>query len=123
MEKYGAASPLMTTPLAVELRTRNQSARRFAVLLPNYNFSNGYSTVIIRVLSIDDNNLMILAIATYSFPTLERRVFTDPELVPFEPPERPLGLLGLPTLLRNYIESVPRSAYEQSVTHIPDTPV
>jgi hypothetical protein len=108
----------MTTPLAVELRTRNQSARRFAVLLPNYNFSNGYSTVIIRVLSIDDNNLMILAIATYSFRTLERRVFTDPELVPFEPPERPLGLLGLPTLLRNYIETVPRSAYEQSVTQI-----
>jgi cytochrome P450 len=87
-------------------------------LLPNYNFSNGYNTVIIRVLSIDDNNLMILAIATYSFRTLERRVFTDPELVPFEPPERPLGLLGLPTLLRNYIETVPRSAYEQSVTQI-----
>jgi cytochrome P450 len=45
-------------------------------------------------------------------------VFTDPDLVPFEPPERPLGLLGLPTLLRNYIETVPRSAYEQSVTQI-----
>jgi cytochrome P450 len=45
-------------------------------------------------------------------------LFTDPDLVPFEPPERPLGLLGLPTLLRNYIETVPRSAYEQSVTQI-----
>jgi hypothetical protein len=45
-------------------------------------------------------------------------VFTDPDLVPFEPPERPQGLLGLPTLLRNYIETVPRSAYEQSVTQI-----
>jgi cytochrome P450 len=45
-------------------------------------------------------------------------VFTDPDFVPFEPPERPLGLLGLRTLLRNYIETVPRSAYEQSVTRI-----
>jgi cytochrome P450 len=47
-----------------------------------------------------------------------RCVFTDPDFVPFEPPERPLGLLGLRTLLRNYIETVPRSAYEQSVTRI-----
>jgi cytochrome P450 len=46
------------------------------------------------------------------------RVFTDPDFVPFEPPERPLGLLGLRTLLRNYIETIPRSAYEQGVTRI-----
>lgn len=45
-------------------------------------------------------------------------MFTDPDFVPFEPPERPLGLLGLRTLLRNYIETIPRSAYEQSVTRI-----
>ncbi|MGA8177651.1 MAG: cytochrome P450 [Pseudolabrys sp.] len=44
-------------------------------------------------------------------------VYTDPDLVPFEPPARPLGLLGLPTLMRNYIETVPRSAYDQNVTH------
>jgi cytochrome P450 len=45
-------------------------------------------------------------------------VFKDPDFVPFEPPERPLGLLGVPTLLRNYIETVPRSAYEQSVISV-----
>ena len=45
-------------------------------------------------------------------------MFTDPDFVPFEPPERPLGLLGLRTLLRNYIETIPRPAYEQSVTRI-----
>jgi cytochrome P450 len=45
-------------------------------------------------------------------------VFTDPDFVPFEPPERPLGLLGVRTLLRNYVETVPRSAYEQGVTRI-----
>jgi len=44
-------------------------------------------------------------------------VYRDPDLVPFEPPERPLGLLGLRTLMRNYIETVPRSAYDQTVTH------
>ena len=44
-------------------------------------------------------------------------MYTDPDLVPFEPPERPLGLLGLHTLMRNYIETVPRSAYDQTVTH------
>ena len=44
-------------------------------------------------------------------------MYTDPDLVPFEPPERPLGLLGLRTLMRNYIETVPRSAYDQTVTH------
>jgi cytochrome P450 len=45
-------------------------------------------------------------------------VFKDPDFVPFEPPERPLGLLGVPRLLRNYIETVPRSAYEQSVISV-----
>ena len=44
-------------------------------------------------------------------------MYTDPDFVPFEPPERPLGLLGLRTLMRNYIETVPRAAYDQSVTH------
>lgn len=44
-------------------------------------------------------------------------VYTDPDLVPFEPPARPLGLLGLRTLMRNYIETVPRFAYDQNVTH------
>jgi len=44
-------------------------------------------------------------------------VYTDPDLVPFQPPQRPLGLLGLRTLMRNYIETVPRSAYDQNVTH------
>ena len=47
-----------------------------------------------------------------------RCVFTDPDFVPFEPPERPLGLLGVRTLLRNYIETIPRFAYKQSVTRI-----
>jgi cytochrome P450 len=47
-----------------------------------------------------------------------RCVFTDPDFVPFEPPERPLGLLGVRTLLRNYIETIPRLAYEQGVTRI-----
>ena len=45
-------------------------------------------------------------------------MFTDPDLVPFEPPEQPLGIFGLRTLLRNYIETVPRSAYTQSMTRI-----
>ncbi|HMF25917.1 MAG TPA: cytochrome P450 [Pseudolabrys sp.] len=45
-------------------------------------------------------------------------MFTDPDFVPFEPPERPLGLLGVRTLLRNYIETIPRFAYKQSVTRI-----
>jgi cytochrome P450 len=108
----------MTTPRAIERKRETRAPDVLRSLLPNSDFSNGYSTVIIRVLSIDDNNLMILAIATYSFLTLEKCVFTDPDLVPFEPPKRPLGLLGLPTLLRNYIETVPRSAYEHSVTQI-----
>ncbi|MGC1592721.1 MAG: hypothetical protein WA770_21750, partial [Pseudolabrys sp.] len=42
-------------------------------------------------------------------------MYTD--LVPFEPPARPLGLLSLRTLMRNYIETVPRFAYDQNVTH------
>jgi uncharacterized membrane protein len=45
-------------------------------------------------------------------------VFTDPDFVPFDPPERPLGLLDLRTLLRNYVEAIPRSAYGQGVTRI-----
>src|SRR6516162_6463541 len=49
---------------------------------------------------------------------LVRCVLTDPDLVPFEPPERPLGLLGLRTLFRNYVETIPRFAYEQNVTRI-----
>jgi len=43
-------------------------------------------------------------------------VFTDPDFVPFQPPDKPLGLRGLPVLWRNYIESYPRAAYEQPVT-------
>ena len=45
-------------------------------------------------------------------------MYTDPDLIPFEPPERPLGLRGLPTTFRNYIETIPRSAYEQGVTDL-----
>ena len=33
----------------------------------------------------------------------------DPDFVPFQPPPRPLGLRGLPTLWRNYIETIPRA--------------
>ncbi|MFY9696695.1 MAG: cytochrome P450 [Xanthobacteraceae bacterium] len=36
-----------------------------------------------------------------------------PDLIPFEPPPQPLGLRGLPTMWRNYIETIPRAAYEQ----------
>jgi cytochrome P450 len=46
------------------------------------------------------------------------RVFTDPDLVPFEPPPQPLGLRGLPVMWRNYIESIPRGAYEDGVVRI-----
>jgi cytochrome P450 len=46
------------------------------------------------------------------------RVFNDPDLVPFEPPPQPLGLRGLPVIWRNYIESIPRGAYEEGVVHI-----
>jgi len=43
-------------------------------------------------------------------------VFTDPDFTPFEPPPQPLGLRGLPTAFRNYIETIPRSAYEEDVS-------
>jgi cytochrome P450 len=46
-------------------------------------------------------------------------VYIDPDFVPFEPPPRPLGLRHLPKLWRNYIETIPRSAYEQGVTVMP----
>ena len=42
----------------------------------------------------------------------------DSDLLPFEPPDRPMGLLGIPTFLRSYIETFPRSAYEQPTTRI-----
>ena len=45
-------------------------------------------------------------------------MFTDPDLVPFEPPAQPLGLRGLPVMWRNYIESIPRGAYEDGVVRI-----
>ncbi|MGB7886815.1 MAG: cytochrome P450, partial [Xanthobacteraceae bacterium] len=45
-------------------------------------------------------------------------MFRDPDLVPFEPPPLPLGLLGLPVMWRDYIESIPRQAYEDGVVHI-----
>ncbi len=45
-------------------------------------------------------------------------MYTDPDFMPFEPPPRPLGLRGLPTTFRNYIETIPRSAYEQGVTDL-----
>ena len=45
-------------------------------------------------------------------------MFTDPDLVPFEPPPQPLGLRGLPLMWRNYIESIPRGAYEDGVVRI-----
>jgi len=43
-------------------------------------------------------------------------LFADPDFTPFEPPSRPLGLRGLPTVFRNYLETIPRSAYEEGVT-------
>ena len=42
----------------------------------------------------------------------------DPDFVPFQPPPRPLGLRGLPTLWRNYIETIPRPAYEEGLTRV-----
>jgi cytochrome P450 len=42
----------------------------------------------------------------------------DPDFVPFRPPPRPLGLRGLPTVWRNYIETIPQPAYEQGITHV-----
>src|SRR5262245_32720753 len=52
------------------------------------------------------------------FDALFGEMLADPDFVPFQPPERPLGLLGLPTLLRNYVETIPRFAYQQGVTRI-----
>src|SRR5262245_36229348 len=44
---------------------------------------------------------------------------TDPDLVPFEPPAQPMvGWPGLKTFRRNFIETFPRSAYEQPTTRI-----
>jgi cytochrome P450 len=45
-------------------------------------------------------------------------VLTDPDFVPFEPPPRPLGLRGVPTLGRNYVEAIPRAAYEENIVRI-----
>jgi cytochrome P450 len=42
----------------------------------------------------------------------------DPDFVPFQPPPRPLGLRGLPTIWRNYIETIPQPAYEQGITRV-----
>jgi cytochrome P450 len=43
-------------------------------------------------------------------------LLADPDFIPFEPPPRPLALRGLPTVFRNYLETIPRSAYEEGVT-------
>ena len=49
-------------------------------------------------------------------------MLADPDLVPFDPPERPLPLVkGLWKFRRNFIETFPRSAYEQAVTRIAGT--
>jgi cytochrome P450 len=46
-------------------------------------------------------------------------MLSDPDLVPFEPPPRPMPLVsGLRAFRRNFIETFPRSAYEQAVTRI-----
>jgi cytochrome P450 len=45
-------------------------------------------------------------------------MLVDPDFVPFQPPPRPLGLRGLPTIWRNYIETIPQPAYEQGVTRV-----
>jgi cytochrome P450 len=45
-------------------------------------------------------------------------MLVDPDFVPFQPPPRPLGLRGLPTLWRNYIETIPQPAYEQGITRV-----
>jgi cytochrome P450 len=45
-------------------------------------------------------------------------MLVDPDFVPFQPPPRPIGLRGLPTLWRNYIETIPQPAYEQGVTRV-----
>ena len=43
-------------------------------------------------------------------------MFADPDFTPFEPPAQPLGLRDLPMVFRNYLETIPRSAYEEGVT-------
>jgi cytochrome P450 len=45
-------------------------------------------------------------------------MLVDSDLVPFTPPAQPLGLSGIPAFLRNYIETWPRSAYEQETTRV-----
>ena len=45
-------------------------------------------------------------------------MLVDPDFVPFQPPQRPLGFRGLPTLWRNYIETIPQPAYEQGITRV-----
>lgn len=45
-------------------------------------------------------------------------MLADPDFIPFEPPAQPLGLRGLHTLWRNYIETIPRIAYEQGVLRV-----
>ena len=45
-------------------------------------------------------------------------MLSGPDFVPFEPPPRPLGLVGLPLLWPNYIEAIPRAGYEQGVTRV-----
>jgi cytochrome P450 len=45
-------------------------------------------------------------------------MLTDPDFLPFQPPSKPLGLRGLPTLWRNYIETIPQPAYEEAVTRV-----
>jgi cytochrome P450 len=45
-------------------------------------------------------------------------MLVDPDFVPFQAPPRPLGLRGLPTLWRNYIETIPQPAYEQGITRV-----
>src|ERR1700748_3233868 len=79
--------------------------------------ASGMSAKCQKRTSCEINSDNRLSLPERPITALVRCVFTDPDLVPFEPPERPLGLLGLRTLMRNYIETVPRSAYDQTVTH------
>jgi hypothetical protein len=46
-------------------------------------------------------DLAIILSSRRPITALVRCVFTDPDFVPFEPPERPLGLLGLRTKKRD----------------------
>src|SRR5262245_33370902 len=51
--------------------------------------------------------------------TIPATMLIDPELVPFAPPAQPqVGLPGLLAFRRNYIETFPRSAYEQGTTRV-----